>query len=209
MASKNCSVSGCQKNVFAKGWCSMHYKRNQRYGSPTGKPQVDTAPVRPEKKSKNSQRAQAFLIDRNSLYTMSELGKLFKMSNRALSDAAKEVRALGETAGRLAYSLPEVAQAVWGLTVQDGDEDDPFAGLKPADRKSLIESQIKYIELQHARGKYTVTDETHSYIAEKFKNLDMHLATLPDHIERECGLTPEQLSSVDREIDKMRRMLTA
>jgi len=208
MAKGKCSIRGCQNATFSKGWCSKHYKRNQRYGDPEGFASNPT-PNAPIKKKPPSQRSQAFLIDRNSLYTMGELAKLFKMSNRGLSDAAKEVRAEGEIYGKLAYSLPEVAQAVWGLTIQDGDAEDPYAGLKPSDRKALIESQIKYVELQAILGRYTSTDETHSFIAEKFKALDLHLATLPDHIERECGLTPEQLTSVDREVDKMRRTLTA
>lgn len=206
MPTGRCSIGDCQKPNFARGWCAAHYKRNQRYGSPTGKPTVDTTIQREQPKATNH-RSQAFLIDRNSLYTMGELAKLFKMSNRALSDTAKEVRAQGEMFGRLAYSLPEVAQAVWGYTITDDDGDDPYAGMKPAERKAQIESQIKYVELKAVLGKYTVTDETHQYIAEKFKVLDLQLATLPDEVERQVGITPEQLSIIDNCVNKMRRML--
>jgi len=180
----------------------MHYKRNQRYGSPTGKTPVDTKPI---PKTSNDGRSKAFLIDRNSIYTASEIGKLFKMSNRSVSEGLGNVASVGEANGRLAYSLPEVAQAIWGLTLEDADADDPYAGLKPSDRKMLIESQIKFVDLQDIRGKYTHTDESHQYLADKFKKLDMQLAILPDQVEREAGLTPEQLSIIDRCVDTMRR----
>ena len=29
-----CSVDGCSKSVFGRGWCSMHYTRWRRYGAP-------------------------------------------------------------------------------------------------------------------------------------------------------------------------------
>ncbi len=32
--SSSCSVDGCTKPLFAKGWCSPHYTRNRRYGNP-------------------------------------------------------------------------------------------------------------------------------------------------------------------------------
>lgn len=31
-----CSVEGCQKRSSAKGFCDQHYRRNLKYGSPTG-----------------------------------------------------------------------------------------------------------------------------------------------------------------------------
>jgi hypothetical protein len=30
----SCIIDGCDKPVFAKGWCSPHYTRNRRYGDP-------------------------------------------------------------------------------------------------------------------------------------------------------------------------------
>jgi len=89
------------------------------------------------------------------------------------------------------------------------DEADPYAGLKPAERKALIDSQIRFIDLQAALGLYTHTDDTHTFLADKFKTLDLQLATLPDQVEREAGLSPEQLTIIDREVDKMRLMLIA
>jgi hypothetical protein len=34
--SKACSVKGCDHKYYARGWCDMHYQRNQKYGSPHG-----------------------------------------------------------------------------------------------------------------------------------------------------------------------------
>ncbi len=31
-----CSIEGCSKSVFARGWCSAHYRRWKIYGIPTG-----------------------------------------------------------------------------------------------------------------------------------------------------------------------------
>lgn len=29
-----CSIDGCDKALYAKGWCGMHYQRNRKFGSP-------------------------------------------------------------------------------------------------------------------------------------------------------------------------------
>lgn len=31
-----CSVDGCGKSAYLRGWCASHYQRNYRYGSPLG-----------------------------------------------------------------------------------------------------------------------------------------------------------------------------
>lgn len=35
MSDKSCSIEECSKPHYAKGWCQMHYARNQRTGTPT------------------------------------------------------------------------------------------------------------------------------------------------------------------------------
>lgn len=32
----SCKISGCQRDVFAAGYCGSHYKRNWRHGDPAG-----------------------------------------------------------------------------------------------------------------------------------------------------------------------------
>lgn len=34
--SRCCSVSGCERKYYAKGWCEMHYQRVEKYGTPDG-----------------------------------------------------------------------------------------------------------------------------------------------------------------------------
>lgn len=46
---ERCTVDGCDKPKIAKGFCSAHWKRNQRYGSPTGGPPLRTTPGLPER----------------------------------------------------------------------------------------------------------------------------------------------------------------
>jgi len=40
MANRTCSVEGCVTPVRARGWCSAHYNRWQRYGDPTVVPRT-------------------------------------------------------------------------------------------------------------------------------------------------------------------------
>ncbi|WLP90584.1 hypothetical protein [Gordonia sp. NB41Y] len=35
-AASTCSVAGCDRSAVKRGWCSAHYMRNHRTGSPTG-----------------------------------------------------------------------------------------------------------------------------------------------------------------------------
>lgn len=34
MNAKICSIDGCQKPVYARGWCQMHYTRSRKHGDP-------------------------------------------------------------------------------------------------------------------------------------------------------------------------------
>jgi len=216
VAKGKCSVRGCQNPNFAKQLCSAHYKRNQRYGSPTGSAADDPAANnQPEATSTSQNRvsgregnAKRWVIDRNDIYTQLELSKLLQMTPRHVSEQIGNLRSTGTVNGKLAYSLPETARKIFGIDLSTEDGDDPYAGLKPAERKAVIESQLKYVELQVKLGNYVSTDDLHHFIAEKFKVIDISLSTLPDHIEREVGLSPEQLAIVDREIDKLRVTLT-
>lgn len=36
MAQSTCSIEGCDLKHYGRGWCSMHYTRWRRYGSPHG-----------------------------------------------------------------------------------------------------------------------------------------------------------------------------
>ena len=35
LSPNGCSIDGCQKHVYARRWCKMHYRRWQRFGDPT------------------------------------------------------------------------------------------------------------------------------------------------------------------------------
>lgn len=35
-----CAIEGCEKDVFAKGWCSKHYSANRKYGDPLAVKQI-------------------------------------------------------------------------------------------------------------------------------------------------------------------------
>lgn len=40
----NCSVAGCARKYYAKGWCEMHYQRVVKHGTPEGGPTTHAAP---------------------------------------------------------------------------------------------------------------------------------------------------------------------
>lgn len=48
-----CSVSGCESNVQSRGWCSAHYTRFLRFGSPTGLTPKSICPVKGCGRAKN------------------------------------------------------------------------------------------------------------------------------------------------------------
>lgn len=36
MGGPHCSIDGCERRVYARGWCEKHYKRWRKHGSPMG-----------------------------------------------------------------------------------------------------------------------------------------------------------------------------
>jgi len=81
--------------------------------------------------------------------------------------------------------------------------------MKATDRKAWLESHIKEVELKEKQGLYIHVDEVHAMLSGLFKELDLKLHTLPDEIERQVGITPEQLSALDAEINAVRLRLVA
>lgn len=55
-----CTYKGCSRKHYAKGWCSIHWRRNLNHGSPEGKSKICLHCTVPFKVAKGQHRVYCF-----------------------------------------------------------------------------------------------------------------------------------------------------
>lgn len=82
----------------------------------------------------------------------------------------------------------------------DGEKPDP-KDLQPADRKNWYESEVKRLAVEKEQGRLIQDDDHESALVEAFKQLKSVLITLPDVLERDANLSPEQVIKAESVMD--------
>lgn len=193
-ANRKCEIDGCKGKHVAKGLCAKHYMRVKKFGDPyhgdtVDEPELKELPEDDQKLSRNISQLSAFV----------------GVDKRIISSKISGLPPTGKRNGRDVYNVPSVMRILFGG--MPSTPDDPYPGMKPTDRRAMVAYEIDWIELMHKRKEYLNANEVHEFLAERFKEMDLRLATMPDEIERQAGLSPEQLSVVDRVINDIRPLL--
>lgn len=81
---------------------------------------------------------------------------------------------------------------------------DDFA---PKDRKDWVQSELALNKLRQEAGKLCQVEDVREQMARIVKPIDTLLDTLADVLEREAGLTPEQVEAVVASCDRARARL--
>lgn len=92
--------------------------------------------------------------------------------------------------------------------MNDGAPFDPESpDTNPKDRKDWYEGEKVRVDLEVRRGNLVTLDEYRAEIARILKSLAGTLETLPDVLERSCGLQPSVVVALQNEIDRERAAL--
>lgn len=106
------------------------------------------------------------------------------------------------------FDLLEVAE--WRFSGKvSADDDAPFdpERLSPTDRRAWYEGEDKRISIAHRMGDLVTVDEYRDELARILKPIADCLETLPDVLERKCGLPPDAVIMMQAIIDEQRAAL--
>ena len=79
--------------------------------------------------------------------------------------------------------------------------------LPPEQRNSWYQSESKRIQVETRAGLLIPASEHEAQLAVMTKDIAQFLETLPDQLERDVALTPEQVDAMHNEIDRRREEL--
>lgn len=123
--------------------------------------------------------------------------------SKRLADAG--LRPSGKRGGADVFRLKDLYKAVYTEAggVMDPEKLDPFQ------RKSFYQAEREKIALETARGTLVPVADVEAEFAAVFKTLAHCLDTLPDVLERDCGLPRHALTKLETRLDSLREDLHA
>ena len=137
-----------------------------------------------------------------------ELGFARETIQKRLADA--HVRPAGARSGNPTYLLKDVVAALVDHSAGvAGDEDFDPRRLKPLDRRAWYQSEAERMSVETKAGQLIPAGEVEAEMAELARGFVQFLDTLGDQLERDVGLTAEQVDAVNKSIAKQRAALYA
>lgn len=119
---------------------------------------------------------------------------------------SKGAPVLQKGARGIPWVLDVLAIAEWRFTGGTGTVEEEIPQT-PKDRKDWYDSELRRLEYEQKTGVLVAADDMRTTVAEALKPVMLGLETLTDVVERDAGLTPEQATVIQREIDRMRDAL--
>jgi hypothetical protein len=121
----------------------------------------------------------------------------------ALSNVSPDGKRNGYPVYRLRDACPAILQPL-GLG-EDGEVDP--RKLPPSDRNAWYQSELRRVDLELKSQQLIPAAEFEAGLADMAKDLVQFLETLADQLERDAGLTPEQIDALHLSIDRQRQSL--
>ncbi|SEI90555.1 Protein of unknown function [Azotobacter beijerinckii] len=139
------------------------------------------------------------------LWSINALAEEFGIDRRTVKRRLEGIPPVGETKGHPAWRLRDVVVAVMGPQVA-APEDDPDK-LPPAERLTHYRAEREKAKWLAEQRFQIPVDEVEEVVATAFKSLASALDTLPDVLERDCALRPEEVERVISVVDGAREAL--
>lgn len=144
-------------------------------------------------------------VTRDTLFGKAQLAKITGLDRGTVGKRLKDCPSRGKINRQPAHRLIDAMPLLYASTFQEADGS---GKVRPADRKSLVEADIKIIQRDRELGLTLLVEEAREFLAGVFKDMDNRIAVWADEVEREVGLDEEQMMSLNRQINEVRVMLT-
>ncbi|AFP69895.1 DUF1441 family protein [Enterobacter kobei] len=130
---------------------------------------------------------------------VSQLAELVGMNRNLVARRLRELELVGGNGENLKlYELGPALQALLTPSMKENGE------MSPQDRKAWYQSENERLKFEEAQRQLLPVDEVAREYATLAKTVSMVLETLPDILERDCALTPTEVSRVQAIIDDLR-----
>lgn len=113
-----------------------------------------------------------------------------------------ELKPVGSRAGHPVYSFVESVKALFARRGEVSPE-----LLSPTDRKNLAMARLQELELERRRGELLPRDDVRQASAQAFALVASSIRSIPDRLEQQAGLLPEQAEQCERVIDGISEQL--
>lgn len=128
------------------------------------------------------------------------------MARATVRKRLSAIQPTGYRQGNPVYSLSDAGPALFGVQATSEGAPDPDM-MDPSDRDRWFASEKRRLEMEQLVGTLVPYDQVAATFAESFKRVAAALDTMTDVIEREVGLSPEQVGEMQKIIDGVRRDL--
>ncbi len=142
-------------------------------------------------------------------WSISKMAEAFGMSRNTVSKRlrAKNVPASGQVKGSKVYHLKDAAPALFEADGMGSNADNNPNEMTPDMRKAWFQSENERVKLEQKLGQLCEAHDVAREMALMAKSVVQVLETLPDILERDCGLQPQQVATVQSHIDDLRDQL--
>ncbi|WP_051311827.1 DUF1441 family protein [Zooshikella ganghwensis] len=137
-------------------------------------------------------------------WSISQMALLFGMCRKTISKRLEQagIEPVDKVKGYSVYPSDQVGPALFGQNqlpvISDPDK------MQPKDRKDWYQSEIQRLQLEQQEGLLCKAEEVRRTMHTLVQLLVQALETLPDHLERNCALSPSTLTFVENTINEVR-----
>jgi len=146
-------------------------------------------------------------------WSITALADEFGLDRKTVSRLMETVLPCGTVRSHAVYQIKDamlpIAKYILSAQGFNGPNDESFdpESLPPKDRKDWFDSELKRIQHAEKCGQLIPVDIVANADAEKNKKIALALDTMADVLERDMGLTIEQVHAVNRIVDSARNMM--
>jgi len=142
-------------------------------------------------------------------FSVRRLADEFSLARETISRRLAEANVVpaGNRNGHPVYRLNVAAAAILRPSALGDDGQTDPRKLPPQERNAWFASELRRLETELKTGQLVPAAELESSLADNAKTLVQFLETLPDQLERDANLLPEQIEAMHASIDRARQGL--
>ena len=143
-------------------------------------------------------------------WSVAKIAEAFGMDRKAVKRRLLEanIPVAATLRGNPVYALRNVGPALFGGgETAEGDSIHDPSLMDPKSRKDWYQSENERLKLEKEQRKLVPIDEVVFVYSSMRKAVVQVLDTIPDILERDCGLTPQAVGMVQKSIDDLRYTL--